>query len=328
MQNRNGFEQKIVKMFRFDPKILIFFFVVCRKPDTAYHYENILVGGPCEIKFYTSSEGTGKKVLNQIDVELKRLDSLLNYFSPHSLVSLINREHQAVIPSDIRDIFVLSDSISRLTDGLFDISIAPLLEIWGFYKGEKRVPSKQEIKSVKVFVDYRKVTVKGDTIIIRDSMKIDLGGIAQGYAADRVTSILKEHKIKSAIINIAGEIVAIGNSPRNRPWTVGIKNPRGEGIIEKVFLSNKALSTSGDYEKFFLVNNIRYAHILNPKTGYPAEDYASVTIFSENAGFADGLATAVSVMGAEKGKKFLDSMGIAGIIYYEKDGRLERLESE
>ncbi len=316
-------------MFKFDSRLLILFLIFCQKTDKEYCYKNVLVGGPCEIKFYTCSEYTGRKVLNEIDFELKRLDSLLNYFSPHSLVSLINREHQAVIPSDIRDIFVLSDSISRLTDGLFDISIAPLLEIWGFYGNEKRVPSKQEITSIKALVDYRKIKLNGDdTIMIPENMKIDLGGIAQGYAADRVASILKNYKIKSAIINIAGEIVAIGNSPRKRPWTVGIKNPRGEGIIEKVVLSNRALSTSGDYEKFFIVNDVRYAHIIDPKTGYPAVNYASVTIFSENAGFADGLATAVSVMGAEKGKKFLDSIGITGIIYYEKDGGLERLESK
>ncbi len=307
--------------------IFILVFIFCTPIEKGYNYKNIVMGGPCEIKFYTSDKIVAQRVLSDIDLELKYLDSLLNYFSPNSLVSRINREHRAQLPKDIKPIFLLSDSISHLTNGVFDISIAPLLEIWGFYSKEKRIPAKEEIARVKRLVDYRKITIKGDSIFIPDSMKIDLGGIAQGFAADRVSEIMRMYKIRSAIINIAGEIYALGNSPKKRPWVVGIKNPRGEGVIEKVGLSNGALSTSGDYEKFFIIEGIRYAHIIDPRTGYPASNYASVTIFAKSATFADGIATAVSVMGAQNGKKFLDSLGIKGIIYYEKDDKLERLET-
>ncbi|MGQ9534933.1 MAG: FAD:protein FMN transferase [bacterium] len=300
----------------------------CTQKEKVYNYKNFLVGGPCEIKFVCSDKGVANRVLTEIDNELKRLDSLLNYFSPNSLISKINNEHRAEIPGDIKEIFLLSDSISRLTNGLFDISVAPLVEVWGFYTGEERIPEKSEIEKAKACVNYKKILLRGDSIFTPEAMKIDLGGIAQGFAADCVASILKKYRINSAIINIGGEVFALGNSPLKRPWTVGIKNPRGQGIIEKLSLSDRALSTSGDYEKFFVFKGVRYAHIINPKTGYPAENFASVTILDHNTAFADGIATAVSVMGAHQGKKFLDSLKIKGIIYYEKDNRLERLESE
>ncbi|MGB9721250.1 MAG: FAD:protein FMN transferase [bacterium] len=315
---------RISKRISFIFLILLF----CTRVEKEYCYKNFIVGGPCEIKFYCADKNIAPKVLDEIDKELKYLDSLLNYFSPYSLVSKINKEHCAQIPEDVKPIFLMSDSIAHLTNGLFDITIAPLLEIWGFYGKEKKVPDKKEIERANRLVDYRKVMIKGDSIFIPDGMKIDLGGIAQGFSADRVADILRKYKIKSAIINIAGEIYAIGNSPKKRPWVVGIKNPRGEGVIEKVRLSDYALSTSGDYEKFFIVDGIRYAHIIDPRTGYPAQDFASVTIFAKDASFADGIATAVSVMGAFEGKKFLDSLVIKGIMYYEKNHRLEKLESK
>ncbi|MEO0185758.1 MAG: FAD:protein FMN transferase [candidate division WOR-3 bacterium] len=308
--------------------LLLLTIIFCAREEKEYHYQNLIVGGPCEIRFYCADKNNAQKALEEIDRELSYLDSLLSYFSPKSLVSKINKEHCAYISPDIKPMFLMADSISRLTNGSFDISIAPLLEIWGFYGKEKRVPEKKEIEKAKRLVDYKKIKIIGDSIFITEDMKIDLGGIAQGFAADRVAGIIKRYKIKSAIINIAGEVYAVGKSPKDRPWVVGIKHPRGEGIIEKVGLADCALSTSGDYEKFFIVNGIRYAHIIDPRTGYPAQDFASVTIFAENATFADGIATAVSVMGAKKGKKFLDSLGIKGIIYYEKDNRLERLETE
>lgn len=293
-----------------------------------FSYSRFIVGGPCEIKFLYHSEKTAQKIISQIDDELVRIDSLLNRFSENSLVSELNRNLRVKAPGDIIYLFSLSDSVAQLTDGLFDISIAPLVEIWGFYKHEFKDPNSVEVKKIKKLVDYRKIQIKNDSIIIPEGMKVDLGGIAQGFAADRVKTILKKHNVKSALINIGGEIAVIGQSPKRRPWRIGIKNPRGEGIIETVELKDEALSTSGDYEKFFLINNNRHPHIINPKTGFPASDFVSVTIFAKNAAFADAIATATAIMGPEKGLIFLDSLAIGGIIYYEESGRLQRVESK
>ena len=305
---------------------LLFFCIHCASKE--YQYNKFKVGGPCEVKFYCANEKTAKEIIEVIDLELVTLDSLLSYFSENSLVSELNRNLRVKAPSNFIYLISLSDSISRLTDGLFDITIAPLLEIWGFYKHESRIPNTTEIEKTKSLVDYKKIQIKGDSIIIPKDMKIDLGGIAQGYAADRVAMILRQRHIKSAIINIAGEVLVIGQSPKDKPWRIGIRNPRGEGVIETVELEDAAISTSGDYEKFFIISNKRYPHIVNPKTGFPATDFASVTIFAKDAAFADAMATATAVMGPEKGMKFLDSLRIRGIIYYEENGVLKRKETK
>lgn len=296
-------------------------------PKREAHYRRYLLGSQCEVTFTCKDESTADLILREVDRKLFTLDSLLNYFSEHSLVNIINQKNHALLPYDIAPLFHLSDSVARLTNGIFDISIAPLIETWGFYERQFRDPDTAQIINILESVNYQNVKIRHDSVIIDPGMKIDLGGIAQGYAADQVAAILRKHKITSGLINIGGEIVAIGTAPQGRPWRIGIKNPREKGLIEMVELVDQALSTSGDYEKFFQVEGRRYPHIVNPRTGFPAQEFASVTIFSKSAAFADALATAVAIMGPEKGLKFLDSMGIRGIIYYERNGHLQRTES-
>lgn len=305
--------------------ILVLFVVFCA-PQEEYTYSKFILGALCEIKFCYVNERSAREIIDVIDLELVTLDSLLSYFSEKSLVSTLNRNGRVKAPSDIIYLLSLSDSLSRLTDGSFDVTVAPLLEAWGFYKRTLNIPDTTEIKETKKLVDYRKIQIKRDSIIIPEGMKIDLGGIAQGYAADRVALILRQRHVKSAIINIGGEVVVIGRSPAGRPWRIGIQNPRGEGVIETVELEDISVSTSGDYEKYFLINGKRYPHIINPKTGFPALDFVSVTIFAREATFADAIATAVATMKTATGIKFLDSLGIRGIIYYMENDSLRRVE--
>ncbi|MBE0432434.1 FAD:protein FMN transferase [candidate division WOR-3 bacterium] len=300
----------------------------CGVPQKEYSYSNFLFGAQCTVKFQFSHEARAKEIIGVIDLELTRLDSLLNYFSEKSLVSELNRSTRVKAPGDIIFLFTLSDSVSRLTNGSFDITVAPLLEAWGFYDGKQRRPSAGEIARTRDLVDYTKIQVRNDSIIIRPGMRVDFGGIAQGFAADRAADILRQNHVKSAIIDIGGEVLAIGQSPERRPWRVGIRNPRGEGIVETIELQDSAVSTSGDYEKFIIIDEQRYPHIINPKTGLPAREFASVTVFARDAAFADAMSTAIAVMGAMKGIEFLDSLGMRGIIYYERNNKLERITSE
>ncbi len=308
--------------------LIISLLIINCQGQTEYFYTKFIVGGQCEIKFYCTNKKTAKAAISEMDKELTKIDSLLNRFSEKSLVSELNRKLEVRASSDIIYLFSLSDSISRLTNGLFDISIAPLIETWGFYEHEYQDPDTGEIEQKKKFVNYKNIKIGKDSIKILEGMQVDLGGIAQGYAADRAAEILKRHHIRSALINIAGEIVAIGQSPKGRPWRIGIKNPRGKGAIEIVELKEGALSTSGNYEKFFLIGGKKYPHIINPQTGFPALNFVSVTVFAQNASFADAIATAVAIMGPERSMKFLDSLGIQGIIYFEKDNLLQRIENK
>lgn len=296
----------------------------CGPPPKEYTYNNFLFGAQCNIKFYYIGEERAKEIIDVIDLELTRLDSLLNYFSEISLVTELNRKKRVRAPGDIIYLFSISDSISRLTDGLFDITVAPLLETWGFYSREKKVPSQAAVEKAMELVDYGKLHISNDSITIDPGMKVDLGGIAQGFAVDRAALILRQRHVKSAIIDIGGEVLAIGRAPQGRPWRVGIQNPRGQGIIETIELENRAVSTSGDYEKFFIIDGNRYPHIINPKTGTPAQKFASVTIVAHNATYADAMSTAIAVMGPS-GVDFLDSLEIQGIIYYEENDSLKRV---
>ena len=313
------------------PTIFVFLaliiFISCGVSPKEYTYSNFLFGAQCNIRFQFIHEARSKEIIDVLDLELNRLDSLLNYFNENSLVSELNRTSRVKAPGDIIFLVMLSDSVSRLTGGLFDITVAPLLEIWGFYTGEPNLPDADAIARLNDLVDYRKIRVKEDSIVIEPGMKVDFGGIAQGFAVDRAADILRQNHVKSAIIDIGGEILTIGRSPQGRPWRVGIRNPRGGGIIETINLEDSAVSTSGDYEKFLTIENQRYPHILNPHSGFPAREFASVTVCAEDAAFADAISTAVAVMGAQRGIQFLDSLGIKGIIYYERNDELERVSN-
>ncbi|UCF70012.1 MAG: FAD:protein FMN transferase [candidate division WOR-3 bacterium] len=308
--------------------IIMLLVLACGVPQKEYSYSNFLFGAPCNITFYFIGEERAREIIEVIDLELTRLDSLLNYFSEKSLVSELNRRGRVQATSDIVFLFALSDSVSRLTDGIFDISVAPFLEAWGFYEGKKMLPSPEELDRIRSLVDYRRIRITSDSIIIEPGMRVDLGGIAQGFAADRAADILRQNHVKSAIIDIGGEVLAIGKSPEKRAWRVGIRNPRGKGIVEAVDLQDSAVSTSGDYEKYIVIEGQRYPHIINPKTGMPAREFASVTIFARDAAFADAMSTATAVMGAKRGIEFLDSLGLKGIIYYEWNNAMERVTSE
>ncbi len=303
----------------------LFFLIISCAQKKEFAYTNYIMGGPCEITYSCSNAGLASQTAAEIDEELHYLDSLYNFFSPQSWLSGLNKNKSARVDKDMASLFALCDSISRLTGGVFDISVAPLLEVWGFYSGKQAMPQPDAITAARRRVDFRAIRIRGDSIFIPQNMLIDLGGIAQGYAADRVGEIIRKYEIPSAIINIAGEVLAVGPSPYNRSWHVGIRNPRAEGTIESVELTDSAVSTSGDYEKYFMIGDRRYPHIIDPRTGRPATHFASVTIFARDCAFADGIATAVAVMGPENGLKFLDSINIKGIIYYEENGTLKRI---
>jgi thiamine biosynthesis lipoprotein len=302
--------------------------LTCGAPQKEYTYSKFLFGTPCNITFYYIGDDAAKEIIDVIDLELTRLDSLLNRFSHNSLVSELNRNAQVKAPSDIIHLVNFSDSVSRMTNGLFDITVAPLLAVWGFYtKGDDKLPADQEITRAMKLVGYHKIQIKDDLITLEPGMSVDFGGIAQGYAADRAALILRQRHVKSAIIDIGGEVLTIGKAPQNRPWRVGIRNPRGKGIIETVEVEDSAVSTSGDYEKFFTIDNQRYPHIIDPRTGTPAQEFASVTVFADNATLADALSTAIAIMGPMRGLQFLDSLGMRGIIFYMQKDTLKRVSN-
>ena len=210
---------------------------------------------------------------------------------------------------------------SKLSNGALDITLGPIIDLWGIGTDNERLPSDEEIKDKLTLVGYDKISINendNSVMLQKEGMSIDLGGIAKGFAADEVLKIYKKYNVENGLINLgATSIYAVGKNKDNNDWSVGIKHPRSEnpneymGIIK---LSNSSLSTSGDYERCFIKDNRRYHHIIDPKTGYPVDNGVmsdTIVIDGENSDsgmLSDLLTTTVFTLGAEKGVKLIDSL--------------------
>ncbi|OGW23365.1 MAG: hypothetical protein A2077_06385, partial [Nitrospirae bacterium GWC2_46_6] len=215
---------------------------------------------------------------------------------------------------------------SEKTDGAFDVTIGPEIALWDFHNKAK--PDNKEIRQRLQLVNYRDLILDKNSrsaYLKKSGMLIDLGAIAKGYAADKAVELMKKNGIKSGLVAIAGDIKAFGLKPDGEPWKIGIKNPRqkteSDEIMATLELTDMAISTSGDYERYFIAEGRRYHHILNPKTGYPADGCRSVSVIAKEGAVADPFSTGIFILGAEKGLKLLEEMGIDGIIV-DKDGKI------
>ncbi len=254
--------------------------------------------------------------------EIRRIDGLMSVYNPDSEVSRVNEaagEFAVRVSADTLEVVSESLRIARLTNGAMDITVAPLMELWGFGNGENRVPPDDELQEKLLLVDYRKVLADADSSTVRldlPGMRIDVGGIAKGYAVDSAIRVMKEAGIRNALISAGGDIYAMGAPPGKESWKIGIRHPRARadllGILE---LKDRAVATSGDYENFFEVDGKRYCHIMDPGTGRPVQGIMSVTILADTAAEADALATAIFPLGADKGMKLIESLeGVDGIM--------------
>jgi thiamine biosynthesis lipoprotein len=260
--------------------------------------------------------------------ELERLGVLLNFFSDESDLSSINRGAGAgpvKVSPDTIEVMEKALLTSEETEGAFDVTLGPENLLWDF--AAKRKPDEGRIRERLGLVNYRLINVNRIESTVglgRKGMLVDLGAIAKGFAADRATEELKRNGIKSGLVAVAGDIKAFGLKPDGKPWRVGIRNPRLKGkddeIVATVELRDMAISTSGDYERYFVMDGKRYHHILNPATGYPAEKCRSVTVMAKDGVSADSFSTAVFVLGPEKGMEVLRRMGFEGLII-DREGK-------
>lgn len=215
---------------------------------------------------------------------------------------------------------------SELSDGGFDLTIAPVSSLWDFTAKNPSVPSREALARAAALVDYRSVILSGDTVRFRNEQTmIDAGAIAKGYIADRIKELLVSEGIKSAMINLGGNILCIGSAPDGRPFDIGIQKPFGSRseTAASLAVSDRSVVTSGVYERFFEKNGKLYHHLLNPETGYPYDNsLLSVTVISEKSVDGDGLSTACFALGLEKGMKLIDSLADVSAVFITKDGRL------
>lgn len=305
---------------------LFFLFSIVTFAQITHKKKYSLLGSPFEITVIAKDTIEGNLYANFAVVEVKRIENLISDWIPTTQISQVN-ENAGLKPVKVDDeVFELVEraiKISKLTNGAFDVSYASMDKIWKFDGSMKEMPTPEAIKKSVEKIGYQKVILdsKNKTIFLRDvGMKLGLGGIGQGYVADKVKELLLLKGCKSGIVNVSGDINAWGLQINGKPWTVGIVNPVNKNKVFATFpLIDSAVETSGNYEKYVTFNNIRYSHIIDPRTGYPATGVVSVSVFAKQTEVADALATGVFVLGVEVGLNLVNQLkGIECIIVDEK----------
>lgn len=286
--------------------ILILFIPVQVKAEIKNHHlirAEYIMGTIYKIEVYDNDISKAEKAISQAFKEIRDCDKILSDYRKDSELTKVLEEassHPVKVSDYFFEITERSIYFSKITNGLFDITVQPLVDLWGFKNKEFKKPTDLQIKKVKEFVGYKNIILdsQNKTIFIKDPrVKMDFGAIGKGFAVDKALKILKKNNIKSAFIDSVSNQYYLGTPPNNKYWKVGIKDARNnQKIIKYLYLKDKTVSTSGDYEQFFIENGQRFTHIINPITGYPIKEAIASTIISDNATDADALSTSVLLL--------------------------------
>ncbi|MDO5398048.1 MAG: FAD:protein FMN transferase [bacterium] len=261
--------------------------------------------------------------LKDAEEEIKQLDSSLRRGNPESEIYKINANGSEEVSEETAVLISDALEICKSTEGAFDISIAPVMDLWGFYTKEFNVPAKEELSHELSRVNYENISVDGNVVSVSSGTQLDLGGIAKGYLSGRIMDIFKNDGVESGIISLGGNVQTLGTKTDGSEWKVAIQNPDDDTYIGGVSVTDKAVITSGGYQRFFEKDGKIYHHIIDPKTGCPADSgIKSVSIVSDNGTLADGLSTALFVMGLEKGTEYWRSHSGFDVIFMTDDNRI------
>ena len=268
-------------------------------------------------------------LLQEIMRELNAVDASLSMFNPNSCISKINKGETDEADSLLAGVFQLAQAISKVTDGAFDVTVAPLVNAWGFGFKNDVLPDSAIIDSLMSFVGWEKVRIQ-EMHIQKDDPRIimDFSAIAKGYGADQVAKLMKQKGIENYMIEIGGEIVCGGKNQNNENWKIGINKPTDDPTstnqeLDKILnLTDCAMATSGNYRNFYVKDGKRIAHTIDPKSGYPVQhSVLSSTVLAPSCAMADGFATSFMVMGLEKAKQILDQHPeLQAYLIYEENG--------
>jgi thiamine biosynthesis lipoprotein len=312
----------------------LFFFIACKKPSgdfQTYRETRLLMGTAVQIQAVGRPQT--KDAIRKAFDEINRIEKKMGVRNPQSDIARINNMAGSdAIPLDreMFDFLGRSLDLCYKTEGAFNIAIGPLSRLWNFDIGPlsrlwnfdgggEIVPEANSIQERLANLDFKKIILDriNHTISLSSQgMALDLGGIAKGYAVDRAVEILKSSGVSSGIINAGGDMRLFGKKPQNQLWHIGVQHPRkNDGVLITFKVTDRAVVSSGDYERFFIKEGVRYHHILDSVTGYPASECMSVTVVAETAFLADAMATAIFVQGKVKGFKLLqDQKDLEGII--------------
>jgi len=253
--------------------------------------------------------------------EMSRIEKLLGKYDSKSEVAKLNKTGYLKASPETFYIVKRSKEFWLATEGAFDITVAPLIDLWGFTNKQYRVPNDSEIKETLKLIGSDKIILQEVDNVIQfrlSGMKIDLGGIAKGYALDCAAAKLKAAKITSCLVNAGGQVYCLGEK-FGQSWNIGVAGSKGKNLAAYLELKNKAIATSGNAEQYFIKDKKRYSHILNPQTGYPADSgLSSVSVVASDGLTADVLATAVFILGKDKGEKLVKKFKDTEVKFIQK----------
>lgn len=301
-------------------------FVIRQQHNTPFQKDEGMVFGTIYHITYQSDTNYQK----EIEAELQKVDHSLSPFNKTSIISCVNRNEKVKVDEMFSEVFQLAEKISGDTDGAFDITVAPMVNAWGFGFKTGNPPTKQTIDSLRAIVGFNTVSLQ-DGYVIKKNPKtmLDCSAIAKGYGTDVVARFLKKKGVQNFMVEIGGEIVVNGNSEKLQPWRIGINKPTddslntSQAIQDVVSVSNIAMATSGNYRNFYYKNGKKYAHTIDPKTGYPVQhNILSATVFADDCATADAYATSFMVLGLDGAKKILEKHPelCAYLIYSDQKG--------
>ncbi len=298
--------------------ILLLFITACS--SNSFTRSEDIMGTAVTITVYDNNEGSEEKVDSAFS-EIRSIDSLMSTYKNTSQLSILNRnkEIEDASPDLLK---VINDSLyySKISEGAFDISVKPLLDLYSTsFKEQGKPPTQGEIQEAMQLLSYRSISINNKSIkFTKPNMQITLGAIAKGYAVDKAIYSLKEQNIDNALVNAGGDIYALGTK-KDQKWRIALQNPRNPSqYITILYITDKAVTTSGDYERYFDENKSAH-HILNPKTGRSATDCISVTVIADTAEKADALSTTIFVLGPEKGLALVESLDDVESLIIDKD---------
>ena len=298
----------------------------CTKKFSPYSKTDILLDTVVRITVYSEKDSNK---LDDIFLFIEKLESTLSLYKDGSdFVKIKNQAYPDGVNISDDAISIIKKSIyySELSGGLFDISSGPLIDLWSIGSPEERIPQQSEIETVLDYIDYKKIHIEGNMVFLEnENMYLNTGAIAKGYIADKIKEKMLDMDIENGIINLGGNVLTIATKPDGKGYRIGIQDPdtlRGDHLAI-VTLNDSSVVSSGDYERYFIVDNIRYHHILNPFTGYPENNnLRAVSILSKNSIDGDALSTTIFLMGLVDGINLIESIDDVEAIFITKDKQL------
>jgi thiamine biosynthesis lipoprotein len=263
-----------------------------------------------------------------IFAELKRVEDLCSFHKPSGLTRVNDQSGNGPVKADPELLALIGQSLrfAKETQGAFDPTVGALTRLWNFSAGDPRIPPPPEIAAALARTGWQRVQIDaaaGTITLPEQGMALDLGGIAKGYALDRAADVLKKRGILSALVNAGGDVLVVGEREPGKPWRIGVQDPRNErAMVAVANLKDRVVQTSGDYERCFVDNGIRYHHILNPVTGYPAGGVQSVTVVAPTG--TTTVTAGIFVLGVEAGLKYIESMPDVQGFLIDSEGRIHR----